>query len=107
MAIDTYDRVADNLAAVAATLEAMRVIERHGGATILDRAFLGFAALPASTSKSWREVLQFGLSTPTPQMVEQRFKDLARARHPDAGGSHDQMSELNVARVEALKELGA
>lgn len=33
IAIDRYDRVADNLAAVAATLDAMRAIERHGGAT--------------------------------------------------------------------------
>ena len=42
MAIDRYTRVADNLAAIAATLEAMRAIERHGGGTILERAFLGF-----------------------------------------------------------------
>jgi hypothetical protein len=42
MAIDRYDRVADNLAALGATLEAMRAIERHGGAEILNRAFLGF-----------------------------------------------------------------
>src|SRR6202023_2670096 len=47
MAIDRYDRVADNLAAIAATLDAMRAIERHGGAEILERTFLGFAALPA------------------------------------------------------------
>jgi hypothetical protein len=32
MAIDQYERVADNLAAIAATLDAMRAIERHGGA---------------------------------------------------------------------------
>ena len=38
MAIDAYTRTADNLAAVAATLEAMRAIERHGGAQILERA---------------------------------------------------------------------
>ena len=44
MAVDRYDEVQDNLAAVAATLEAMRSIERHGGAAILDRAFTGFAA---------------------------------------------------------------
>ncbi len=41
MAIDPYLKVADNLAAVAATLDAMRAIERHGGAQILDRAFTG------------------------------------------------------------------
>lgn len=54
MAIDQYTRVADNLAAIAATLEAMRAIERHGGAQILERAFLGFAALPEKASQSWR-----------------------------------------------------
>ena len=35
MAIDLYDRIADNLAAIGATLNAMRAIERHGGALIL------------------------------------------------------------------------
>lgn len=47
MAIDRYDTVAGNLAAIAATLDAMRAIERHGGAQILERAFAGFDALPA------------------------------------------------------------
>src|SRR5690606_21640176 len=56
MAIDRYDRVADNLAAIAATLEAMRAIERHGGAEILNRAFTGFTALPAG-SESWWGIL--------------------------------------------------
>ena len=46
MAIDRYHRTADNLAAIAASLEALRAVERHGGAQILDRAFAGFSALP-------------------------------------------------------------
>lgn len=50
MAIDNYIRTADNLAAIAATIEAMRAIERHGGAQILRRAFQGFKALPSTTS---------------------------------------------------------
>ena len=53
MAIDRYDRIADNLAAVAATLDAMRAIERHGGAEILNRAFTGFTALPSSAESWW------------------------------------------------------
>lgn len=58
MAIDQYRAVADNLAAVAATLEAMRAIERHGGAQILERAFTGFTALPAPAAPgSWRELI--------------------------------------------------
>jgi hypothetical protein len=106
MAIDRYDRVADNLAAVAATLEALRAIERHGGGSILERAFLGFAQLPAATGRPWRDVFGFGLSTPTATMVEEAYRRVARERHPDKpGGDHEDMVELNAARVAALAEL--
>ena len=105
MAIDAYTRTADNLAAIAATLEAMRAIERHGGAQILERAFLGFAQLPERTSRSWREVLGFGDSTPSADLIRDRFRSLARSHHPDAGGSHEQFAELERARREALDEL--
>jgi hypothetical protein len=59
IAADCYTKIADNLAAVAATLDAMRAIERHGGAAILERAFTGFTALPAPMTgqKPWRDVL--------------------------------------------------
>ena len=109
MAIDQYDRVADNLAAIAATLDAMRAIERHGGAQVLDRAFSGFTALPAPTARrTWREVFGF----PEGQMVsltalKDQYRRLARAHHPDrAGGSDAAMSELNVALAEAEQEIG-
>lgn len=108
MAIDQYHKVEDNLAAIAATLDAMRAIERHGGAQILDRAFTGFTALPAPTrTKSWREVMIFGSSTPTREQLRDRYRTLASTRHPDrAGGSNEAMSELNVALGEAEKEIG-
>lgn len=107
MAIDQYTTVEDNLAAIAATLDAMRSIERYGGAQILDRAFTGFAALPAPTAKrSWREVMTFGESTPNAEQLRRRFRELAFIRHPDrAGGSDAAMSELNVALAEAEREL--
>jgi len=107
MAIDQYSKVQDNLAAIAATLDAMRAIERHGGAQILDRAFTGFTALPAPTVvRSWREVMTFGESTPTREQLRQRYRDLARVRHPDRGGSDAAMSELNVALRQAEEEIG-
>ena len=109
MAIDRYDRVADNLAAVAASLEALRAIERHGGGAILDRAFVGFAQLPAAiiTQRPWREVFHVGpddhLNT---DAIKTRFSALARKLHPDKhGGSHDEMTELNAARAAALAEV--
>lgn len=100
MAIDLYTDVADNLAAIAATLEAMRSIERHGGAAILERAFTGFVALPAPGN--WRAIL--GDCT-TAGEARERYRLLALAAHPDRGGSGDEMSKLNVARDEALREL--
>lgn len=102
MAIDRYDRVADNLAAIAATLEAMRAIERHGGAMILERAFLGFTALPSPND--WRHVLGFE-ETPTFEQAKVRYRKLAMTNHSDQGGSDARMAELNGAWESAQREL--
>lgn len=101
MAIDNYYAVADNLAAIAATLEAMRAIERHGGAQILDRAFTGFQALPAA-GPPWYAVLGV---TPgaTVEQINAAYRAKAMTAHPDKGGSHAAMSELNAARDEGMK----
>ena len=110
IAIDQYLRVADNLAAIAATLEALRAVERHGGARILDRAFTGFTALPApgqTVKRTWREV--FGvqacavINTDTVKVI---YRRLAAEHHPDRGGSHALMAELNQAYEEARQEVG-
>lgn len=106
MAIDRYDRVADNLAALAATLEAMRAIERHGGAEILNRAFLGFAALPQQASQPWREVLGIE-GTATLELVESRFRALVKVHHPDVGGKEEDFLKLQQAREAARMELAS
>lgn len=107
MAIDLYDRVADNLAAIAATLNAMRAIERHGGAQILDRAFEGFVALAAPGAKGWRQVLGFPPAPmrPTAEQIKARFNLLAKEAHPDVGGSSEAMAELILGRDAALREI--
>lgn len=103
MAIDIYDRVADNLAAVAATLAAMRAIERHGGALILERAFQGFDALPApgqTQALGWQQVLELN-GEQTLAKAKENYRRLSAIRHPDRGGSHDAMTELNWAWAQA------
>jgi hypothetical protein len=107
MAIDRYVRVADNLAAISATLEAMRAIERHGGGTILERAFLGFAALPEKASQHWRETLGVTLAQPTLQHIEDRFRTLAQLHHPDKGGDRNKFEEIVQARDAARMELAS
>lgn len=107
MAIDRYNTVADNLAAIAATLEAMRAIERHGGAQILDRAFTGFVALPApGAHRHWRAVIGVGPDVRDLAVVRAEFRRRAADHHPDRpGGTHDAMAELNAALAAAEKEL--
>jgi hypothetical protein len=110
MAIDQYTKVADNIAAIAATLDAMRAIERHGGAQILDRAFTGFVALPApGSARTWRQVFGFSdTEIVSSDLLREAYRVLASKRHPDKKetGSHAAMVELNVAYDEAKREIG-
>lgn len=39
-------------------------------------------------------------------MAEANYRTRARQAHPDNGGSHERMAELNAAIDEARKELG-
>ena len=105
IAIDIYDRAPDNAAAIAATIEAMRAIDRHGGAQILERAFKGFDALPAP--RRWQDVLALGsMRRPTLDDAEAAYRRQAKILHPDAGGSVIEFQELNGAIAAARRELG-
>ncbi|WP_244622605.1 J domain-containing protein [Microvirga brassicacearum] len=103
---DTFLRVADNIAAIAKHIEATRAIERYGVASIKEM-FAGFAALPAPAGqRPWREVLGWRQShVPDMQDIQTRYRKLTKECHPDNGGTHEKMSELNRARDEALKEV--
>jgi hypothetical protein len=105
LACDTYHGVGDNIAALAAHLEALRAIERYGVGTI-EQALAGYKALPVDTAANWRAVLGFGASsTPSLDDVDKAFKAAARTKHPDAGGTDVEMAHLNRARDYALLEL--
>jgi hypothetical protein len=98
MAIDHYSKVVQNLAAIAATIEAMRAIARHGGAVVMERAFTGFTALPAPMT-CW-DVLNMAPTRDAAE-IDRRFRELAKQHHPDIGGSHAKMAEITRARDEA------
>lgn len=108
--VDRYATPAANLQAIHHIIEARRVELRHGTLSLVRATFTGFAALPAPEGKSWRDIL--GL-THIPHanirrdMVEEKYRELARSRHPDKGGSAEAMADLNRARDQALQEIGS
>lgn len=108
IAVDRYAKVEDNLQAIHHIVEARRTEMRHGGLHIVRATFRGFTALPAPKRRSWREVLGFaaGAAADKPS-IEAFYREKAKKAHPDTGGSTAAMAELNQAKSEALKEIGA
>lgn len=108
LACDRWMTVADNIAAVAKHIEAIRGIERWGVGTI-EQAFMGYAALPApgmASKRPWRAVLNVG-ATITLAEAESAYRRRLSEAHPDRGGTHEQATELNAAIAEAREALSA
>lgn len=99
LACDAYTSVPQNLAAIAAHLEATRAIARHGVATAAEM-FTAFVALPQP--KRWWEVLGVSSNAGIGD-VETAWRRLAALHHPDRGGSHASIAEINAARDEARR----
>lgn len=100
LACDRYRRVADNVAALAAHVDALRRIDRYGVGT-LEQAFAGYTALPA-TGVDWWIVLEVPINA-SREHIEAAYREKIRTAHPDVGGSDAEMSRLNVARDAAFK----
>jgi len=104
-ACDRFDRVADNIAAIAAHVDALRRVDRYGVGTI-EQALAGYKALPADTAANWRAVFGFPIdSRPSLDQVDAAYKAAARQHHPDFGGTDIEMAHVNRARDYALMEL--
>lgn len=101
MPCDKWDRVEDNVYAIAKHIEAMRGMERWGVGTT-EQAFAGYKAL--SAGEDWWEVLECRRDAGR-EVIEAQFKARAKSAHPDAGGSSEAMARLNVARDQAIAEL--
>lgn len=116
MAQDSFVGVAANMRSLGLAIEALRQLDRHGGGTMMERAFAGFTALPSPdghrAKRPWWLVLNYGADEEaradlTVDEVEARYRALAKKRHPDVdGGSDELMAELNEARDDAVKALG-
>ena len=96
-ACDRWNALADNIAAIAAHIEALRGMDRWGVGSI-EQAFAGYVALPAP--EQWWQVLGCKPDTPL-ATVEQVHRELAKRHHPDRGGSDAMMARVNAALDQA------
>ena len=101
---DKWNRIEDNLQALRKTVEAMRGIDRWGVSDMLNRMFAGFVAIPETAGGlGWWDILDLERTPiPTPEQVEQAFREKALIYHPDKGGDPDQWNRLETARQQAL-----
>lgn len=105
-ACDRFTRLADNLAAIAGHIAALRAVERYGVGS-LEQALSGYKALPADTAANWRAVFGFkDEQAVSVDALDSAYYTRAKTAHPDTGGSHDAMAHLNRARDYARMELG-
>jgi hypothetical protein len=105
MAADRFTRAEENMRSLTLAIEAMRQLDNHGGGTMMERAFTGFLALPAG-GPAWHVVLGVKPHA-TADEINAAYRTKARSAHPDTGGSHAAMAELNAARDEGLSKVRA
>ena len=91
----------DNIWAIAKHIDAMRGQLRWGVGS-LDQAFMGYQALPEKLDRKWWQVLGVHPNA-TMQDIKAAYRELAKTAHPDQGGTHERMAELNAAIQEAEK----
>ncbi len=103
---DRWNRVADNLYAIAKTIEALRGIDRWGAKDMVSAAFTGFQALPevggTGGSASWWVELGIDALERDPEAIRAAYKTRARATHPDTGGSDEEFHRVQEAFRMAL-----
>lgn len=105
LACDTWNRCADNIAAIAAHIDAMRRIERYGVGN-LEQAFAGYDALPAPNADNrppWRGMLGF---KPDATVTADDVRVAYRAQAKNVANDQGALLQLNLARDQALRELG-
>lgn len=98
LACDKWNRVADNVNAIAKHLEALRGQERWGVGSI-EQAFMGYQALPGigeSGAFKWWDVLGVSINA-TEDQVKEAYRILVRKHHPDLNGDSELFHRVQSA----------
>ncbi len=98
---DTFDRVADNIAAIAGHIEADRKQERYGVGTSSAR-YAGFKALPETgTGFKWWDILEVS-ERASHDEIKAAYRRKAKETHPDSGGDSAQFEVVRRAYEMAI-----
>ncbi|MEO1082427.1 MAG: J domain-containing protein [Pseudomonadota bacterium] len=103
---DAYLKVEQNIAAIAATLAALRTLERHGSG-IMERAFTGFTALPPPVAGEapWYSVLGVDPDA-SPDVIKRAYNKRRSLAHPDKGGHADTFDQVEKAWAQYQEQVG-
>lgn len=109
-ACDRWQKVEDNMQAIAKTIDALRGVARWGTGDMMEAAFTGFAALPApgqATVKGWREVFGFDPGEEVSLLrLEGAYRTARSEAHPDRStGSAEAFQTVQAAYEQARAEL--
>lgn len=94
---DKWDKVADNIAAIAAHVCAMRGIERWGVGESHD-VYTGFKALPEKSSAdhlTWWNILGVPVNADE-SAVKEAYRSLSKKYHPDTSGTGDSEKFIQI-----------
>jgi hypothetical protein len=105
MCCDQYERVWENIYALAKSIEALRSIERWGVSDFLNKAFTGFTALPSPELSNWWTVLGI-MPFASLDQIKQAYKDKAKMHHPDTGGDVNEFHKIQRAYETGLQRCG-
>jgi len=103
-ACDKWQTVAENVAAIAQHIDAIRRMDRYGVGR-LEQALAGYQRM-LSGRRAWFDVLGFPEPPTSFATVERAYKNLVVAHHPDRGGDAARATEINEAFQQAKTELG-
>lgn len=103
MARDAYLKPEHNVRSLCLAIEGLRQLERHGGGTMMEKAFSGFDALPAPSadnavakSVNWFDVLGCN-ETDDRDTVQAAYRQRVKEVHPDQGGSYSDFHSVQEA----------
>lgn len=100
--VDSYLGADENLYAVAKSVEAIRNLDRWGGAQVMDGVFSGFAALPSPETVTTVAMIYYFDGFNSKASARAQYLDWCKKLHPDNGGDATDFQEMK-RQYEALK----